>query len=270
MISCMINIDKPSWNTWYLMGDPVVTLVFFRSPFRGSLAPARGRGHRGSLWRQRIGHHRTLGDFTEKSRDFWWCLTIKFWWNLEIQILMKSRNPNFDEFLMFDHVWWPCFTDSDLPKLGLLPAKNGGGPWGTPEILTQPTSVPSNFMGISPCFTMFYHVSPLKMIDMIGDWLLREILWNQNISKARWIHDLAVGWWVAMWPNTGWPAVRVPRRLDFLYSCYPFHMYTDANVCIYIYMYTHDYTYIYILIICVFVYIYVCIMYMYIFFGWFQ
>jgi hypothetical protein len=129
--------------------------------------------------------------------------------------------------------------------------------------LTQPTSVPSNFMGISPCFTMFYHVSPLKMIDMIGDWLLREILWNQNISKARWIHDLAVGWWVAMWPNTGWPAVRVPRRLDFLYSCYPFHMYTDANVCIYICI--HMIIHIYILIICVFVYIYICMYYVYVY-----
>ena len=118
------------------------------------------------------------------------------------------------------------------------------------------------FHHVSPCFT--------TQNDWYDWWLTSpwDLMESKNHSKARWIHDLAVGWWVAMWPNTGWPAVRVPRRLDFLYSCYPFHMYTDANVCIYIYVYTWLYIYIYILIRCVFIYICMYYVYVYVYILW--
>ena len=154
-------------------------------------------------------------------------------------------------------------TDSDLPKLGLLPAKNGGGPCGTPEILTQPTSVPSNFMGISPCFTMFHHSKWL--IWLVIDFSVRSYGIKKPFkstldsrSRRRLMGCHVAKYWVAgssCAPSLGF--------LIFLLSI-P-HVHRCECVYIYIYVYTWLYIYIYILIICVFIYIYICMYYVYVY-----
>ena len=143
-----------------------------------------------------------------------------------------------------------------------------GDTWDFPANSQPRTRCRGISMGISPGFTRFHQVSPLKMVgDWVSPWDFEDGI-NTNIKSTLDSNDLAVGWWVAMWPNTGWPAVRVPRRLEFWYSCYPVHMYTDANVYIYIYVYTWLYIYIYINHMCVCIYIYIIYIYVYVYILW--
>ena len=74
------------------------------------------------------------------------------------------------------------------------------------------------------------------------------ILIQYLYTRKKWGNLHLVGWWVAMWPNTGWPAVRAPRRLESWVIFIAIHWTCTEMIClcvytvnIYIYIHTHMY-----------------------------